>query len=153
MCLQNSFQRLFGISNFLPSLHILQRLYPLRHGQFSKSSHLSNIRCFLEQIFPFNDSMLVESFSACLQNVPFLTYTAIAFGSWQILSIFKIVSFFEYQLFFRADFKSQQLICASRIDLQTYISQILGVFQSGFLVPTVILCLWNRVFGLFLAFF
>ena len=47
--------------------------------------------------------MLAESFIACLWHFKFLTHTghftkAVAFASWPILAIFKMVSFFEYYM-------------------------------------------------------
>ena len=50
----NHFSRRFGIFNFLPKLIILHGLKPMHIGQFwpfSKCSHFSNIRCFLERFF------------------------------------------------------------------------------------------------------
>ena len=62
--------------------------------------------------------MLVESISACFLELLFLTQTShfgkvIGFGKWLI---FKMVSFLEYLVFFRAVFCTQLLKCGSRID-------------------------------------
>ena len=44
--------------------------------QFSKSSHFSNINCFLEPFFASNIcNVLMEKFSACLRPFYFLTQT------------------------------------------------------------------------------
>ena len=53
--------------------------------------------------------MFVETFFACFRQFYFLTETeyfawAIAFVLWPSLAIFKMLSFFEYQVFFRAVF-------------------------------------------------
>ena len=114
--------------------------------------------------------MLVESISACFLEFYFLTQNdhfgkAIAFAKWLF---FKMVSFLEYLVFFRAVFCAQLLQCTSRIDFcmffgilifdpnrpfwQGYslwkiadfqngvISGIFGVFSSGFLHTTPLLC-------------
>ena len=90
----------------------------MQDGGFSKSSHFSNIWCFFKRFFPNNNSsLLVQLFSACFWPFQFLTQTeyfskaigfawAIAFARW---SIFKIVSFLEYLVFFPALFYTEQL--------------------------------------------
>ena len=56
----------------------------------------------LEQIFAHNScNVLAESYMVFFWHFQFLTHTghfakAVAFASWPILAIFKIVSFFEY---------------------------------------------------------
>ena len=58
--------------------------------------------------------MFVETFFACFRQFYFLTQTeyfawAIAFALWPFVAIFKMLSFFEYSLFFKAVFFIQQL--------------------------------------------
>ena len=114
--------------------------------------------------------MLVESISACFLKVSFLTQTdhfgkGIAFAKWLI---FKMVSFLEYLVFFRAVFCEQLLKCASRIDFWMFfgisifdpnqpfwqgyspckmadfqkgvISGIFGLLWSGFFHKTTLIC-------------
>ena len=89
-------------------LHLMgswQRVKPLRRGQFrpfSKCSHFSNIRCFLQRFIAHNNSnVVVESLFAPFGHFLFLTQTdhfakAIASALWPIWAIFKMLSFFEY---------------------------------------------------------
>ena len=63
--------------------------------------------------------MFVETFFPCFLHIYFLTQTAhfawaIAFALWPFLAIFKMLSFFQYYLFFRAVFCIEQLECACR---------------------------------------
>ena len=107
MWLKNRFSDVFVNRNFWPKLTILQRLWPLHDGRFSKSSHSSNIWCFLKRYFAQNNSNVIkESFFACFCESQFLTQTdhfakAVAFARWPI---FKIVSFLEYLVFSEAVF-------------------------------------------------
>ena len=88
------------------------------YGRFSRPSYFSNIWCFLDEFSAQNkSSVLVEWFFAYFWHFYFLTQTdhfakaiipfawTIAFARW---SIFKIVSFLEYLLFFQAVFCTQQ---------------------------------------------
>ena len=67
-----------------------------------KWSHFSNITCFLQPFFAYNNfDVFVEMFLPCFRQFYFLTQTkcfalAIAFALWPFLAIFKMVSFFEY---------------------------------------------------------
>ena len=58
--------------------------------------------------------MFVETFFACFRQSYFLIQTdyfacAIASALWPFLAIFKMLSFFEYYLFFRSVFCIEQL--------------------------------------------
>ena len=70
---------------------------------------------FLERFFAHNNSdVLVESFVAPFWHFQFLPQTdhfakAVAFASWAISAIFKMLSFLEYYVFFGAVFCTQQL--------------------------------------------
>ena len=60
--------------------------------------------------------MFVGMFFACFRQFYFLTQTeyfawAIAFALWPFLAPFKMLSFFEYYLFFEAVFFVEQLLC------------------------------------------
>ena len=60
MGLKNRFWHVLNFK-FLPKLTILQR--PLHDGRFSKSSHFSNIWCFLKRFFAQGNSNVIrESF-------------------------------------------------------------------------------------------
>ena len=118
MCLQRRFSHVLGNFIFCPKLRILHGLQPLHCGHFwpfSKCPHFSNISCFLEPFFAQNNSnVFVETFFACFRQFYFLTQTehfawAIAFALWPFLAIFKMPSFFQYQLFFGAVFCIEQL--------------------------------------------
>ena len=57
--------RVFENFNFRRILNIFESLYPLHDGRLSKSSHFSNIWCFLKRFFAQNNSnMIKESFFA-----------------------------------------------------------------------------------------
>ena len=83
--------------------------------QNSECSHFSNTSCFLEPFFAYNNSnVFVETFFACFRQFYFLTQSeyfawAIAFALWPFLAIFRMLSFFEYYLFFGAVFCIEQL--------------------------------------------
>ena len=118
MCVQKRSSHLFCIFNFSSKLSILHGSQPLHCGHFrpfSKCSHFSNISFFLEPFFAQNNfNRAIETFFACFRQFQFLTQTeyfacAIAFALWPFLAIFKMLSFFEYKLFFRAVFRIQQL--------------------------------------------
>ena len=77
----------------------------MRRGQFwpfSKSSHFSNILVLYGAFFADNNSNVAgQSFFAIFWHFKFLIQTehvawAIAYASWPILAIFKMLSFFEY---------------------------------------------------------
>ena len=58
--------------------------------------------------------MFAETFLACFRQFYFLTQTeyfawALAFSLWPFLAIFKMLSFFDYKLFFRAVFCIDQV--------------------------------------------
>ena len=78
--------------------------------QYSKCSHFSNMRFFLEQVFAQTNYIeSLDSFLISFREFYFLTQSddfakAIAFAWRPFLPIFKILSFFEYWLFFRAVF-------------------------------------------------
>ena len=82
---------------------------------FSKWSHFSNISCFLEPFFAYNNcNMFVETFFACFRQFYFLTESeyfawAIAFALWPTLAIFKMISFSNISRFFGAVFCIEQL--------------------------------------------
>ena len=118
LCLQKGFSHVLINFIFWPKLCILHGLQPLHCGHywpFSKCSYFSNTSCFLERFFAQNNSnMFVETFFTCFKQFYFLTQTeefawAIAFALWPFLAIFKMLSFFEYQLFLRAVFCKEQL--------------------------------------------
>ena len=63
-----------------------------------------------------NSYVFVETFLACFRQFYFLTQSkyfawAIAFAMWPFLANFKMLSFFEYELFFGAVFCVEQLQC------------------------------------------
>ena len=70
---------------------------------------------FFEPFFAKNNcNVFKETFFACFRQFYFLTQTeyfawAIAFALWPFLAIFKMLSFLEYWLFFRAIFCIEQL--------------------------------------------
>ena len=67
MWLKNRFSDAFLNFNCWPKLTILPR--PLHDGRFSKSSHFSNIWCFLKRFFAENNSNVIkESFFACFSE-------------------------------------------------------------------------------------
>ena len=78
-------------------------------------------------------------FLACFSKFHFLTQTeffawAIAFALWPFLAIFKMVSFFEYKLFFAAVFCTEQLWCNC--------GHVFGMFQAiCFLTQTKLFCM------------
>ena len=118
LCLQKRFSRALGHFIFLTKLSILHGLQALHCGHFwpfSRFSHFSNISCFFEPFFAYNNSnVFVETFLAYFRQFYFQTQTEyfswpIAFALWPFLAIFKMLSFFEYQLFFRAVFCIEQL--------------------------------------------
>ena len=82
---------------------------------FSKCSHFSNISCFFESFFAYKDSnVFLGTFFACFRQFYFLTQSEyfawpIAFALWPFLAILNMLSFFEYQLFFRVVFCIEQL--------------------------------------------
>ena len=84
---------------------------PLHCGHFwpfLKCSHFSNISCFLDPFFLQNNfNVFVETFFRMFQAILF-------FALWPFLAIFKMLSFLESQLFFRAVFCIEQLKCVSR---------------------------------------
>ena len=116
MWLESHFSHAFLNFNFWPKLTILQRLYPLHDGRFSKSSHFSNICCFLRRFFAQNNSNVIkESFLVCFSEFQILTQTdhfanaigfGIAFARWPIS---KIVSSLEYLVFSQGGFCTEQL--------------------------------------------
>ena len=120
---------------YLTRLIILQRLWPLLRGhlcQFSKWSHFSNISCLLERFFAQNNSQwFVEWILTCFFLILILTQNdhfpwAIAFAWWPT---FKMVSFHEYFVFFKAVFAQNNskwfleriLTCFLEIELLTEI--------------------------------
>ena len=111
MGLYNRFSHVFGIFNFWPKLTILQRLWPLQDGRFTKSSHLCNIWWFLKRFFAQKHfQVIVQSICLCFLEFEIFTQTdhfarTIAFTRGPIL---KIVSFLEYLVFFRAVFCTEQ---------------------------------------------
>ena len=92
MWLKNRFLHVFLNFNFLPKLTTL----PVQDDRFSKSSHFSNIWCFLKRLYAQNNSNVKkESFFTGFSEFLFLTQTdhfekAVAFARWPI---FKIISF------------------------------------------------------------
>ena len=104
MWLKNRFLHVFLNFNFWPKLTTL----PKHDDRFSKSSHFSNIWCFLKQFFAQNNSNVIkDSFFACFCEFFFLTQTDhFARAGWPI---FKIVSFLEYLVFSQAVFCEEQL--------------------------------------------
>ena len=69
MWLKNRFSHVFVNFNFWPKLTILLNLQPLHDGRFSKSSHFSNIWCFLRRLFAQNIcNVIKESFFACFSQ-------------------------------------------------------------------------------------
>ena len=106
MWLKNRISRIFWNFNFWPKLTILQR--PFNDGRFSKTSHFSNIWCFLERFFAERKfDMIKLSLFASFLNFNFcpklttLQKRYIAFAWWPI---FKIVSFLQYWCFVKQFF-------------------------------------------------
>ena len=85
-------------------------------GHFQNALIFFNISCFLEPFFAYNNSnVFVEMFLACFRQFYFLTQTkyfawAIAFALWPFLAIFKMLSFFNFYLFFGAFFLRRKTI-------------------------------------------
>ena len=89
-----------------------------------------DISCFFEPFFAQNNSnVLVQTGLPYFRQFYFLNQIeyfawAIAFALWPFLAIFKMLSFFEYQLLFRAVFLHRPtLMC-----LQRRVSHVLGNF-------------------------
>ena len=84
-------------------------------GHFQKYYHFSIISCFFKPFFAQNNfNVFVETFFAWFRQFQFSTQTkhfawAIAFALWPFLAICKLLSLFEYQLFFRAVFAQNNL--------------------------------------------
>ena len=121
-CLQKRFLHVLGIF-FLSKRNILHELQLLLCGhfwQFLKWFHFSNISCFFEPFFgqkKFN--VIIETFCGRFRQFYFFTYPeyfaqGIGFALWPFLTIFKLLSFFQYQLFFRPVFSIEQLECVCR---------------------------------------
>ena len=103
------------------------KLTTLHNGRFSKSSHFSNIRCFLTRFFAQNNSNVIkESFFACF------FWILIFDPNWPFCK--------AYSLCAMADFQNR------------LISRIFGVFSSGFSHRTSLIWLNNRFFACFSEF-
>ena len=118
MCFQKRFSHVLGNFIFSPKLSILHGLQPLHCGHFwpcSTYSHFPNISSFQDSFFAQNNSnVFVKTFLECFMQFYFLTQTqyfawAIAFALWPFQAIFKMLSFFEYQLLFGVVFCIEQL--------------------------------------------
>ena len=130
---------------------------------------------FFERFFAQNNSnVLVESFFACFWHFCFLTQSdhfaraiafawAIAFERWPI---FKIVSFLEYLVFFRAVFRTEQLQFSCRMVFCMFLAFLIfdpnWPFCKGYslcmcysLCKMAVFqnCLICRIFGFFWAVF
>ena len=114
----NSFFAPFWHFSFLTQTYHL--LWAIAHASWPilaifKMLSLFEYQVFLEQFFPHNSFNVVEQCSfAPFWQFLFLIQTdhfawAIAHASWHILAIFKIQSFFEYQVLFGAVSCTQQL--------------------------------------------
>ena len=109
--LQDGFSHVFGISNFSPKLCMLHGLQHLQDGRFSKLCHFWNIWCFFQRFFAQNNSsVLIELFFACA-CLAFLTFNPNSpfRKGYRLCKIFKIVSFLQYLVFFRAVFRTELL--------------------------------------------
>ena len=111
-CLQKRFSHVL-CNFFLFKLSILHELQPLHFGhflQFSRCFHISNISCFFELFFAQNKfNVFVETFFARFRHFIFSPNLSICMGySLCIVAIFVgifiMLSFSEYQLFFRTLF-------------------------------------------------
>ena len=166
--LVDSFSAYFWRKNFLTQTgHFAWAIDLSKWSIFFKWFHFSNIGCFFQRFFAHNILIvLVDSFSAYFWRKTFLTQTA--HFAWAIdlpkWSIFKMVLFLKYWLFFLAVFCTEQLNCSCRfifgiflekkffhpncpfcmgysltkmVDFQSgLISRILAIFSSGFLHRT-----------------
>ena len=108
---------------------------PLHDGRFSKCSHFSNISCFFERFFAqHNSKWFVEWILTCFLEFYFLTQSddfakAIAFAWWPI---FKMLSFLEYFVFFRAVFCTAQLWMICRVDFDMFFGILIFDPKWGF---------------------
>ena len=121
--LKNRFSHVFVNFNFWPKLTIL----PRHVGRFSKSSHFSNIWCFLTRFFAQSNSNVIKE---------------IVFRMFFLISIFDVKWPFSqgYGLWTMADVQNR------------LISRIFGVFSSGSLHKTTLMWLKNRLLHVFLNF-
>ena len=117
--LKNNSSHVFLNFNFWPKLTIL----PRHDGRFSKSSHFSNIWCFLTRFFAQSNSNVIKE---------------------TLFRMFFLISIFDVKWPFcqgtMTDFQNR------------LISPIFGVFSSGFLHRTALMWLKNRFSHDFLNF-
>ena len=89
-------------------------------GHFENALISRILPVFQSRFFAQNKlNVFAETFFICLREFYFLSQTeyfawAIAFALWPFLAIFKMLSFLEYQLFFRAVFCVEQVKCVCR---------------------------------------
>ena len=100
-------------------------------ADFQKCLILPIFGVFSTRFFTENNcAVVVEWFFACFWHFQFLTQTdhfakaiafswAIAFARWLI---FKVVSFLQYLVFFRAVFYSEEVCCSCRIVFRMFLA-------------------------------
>ena len=123
MWLKNRFSHVFLNFNFWPKLTIL----PRPDGRFSKSSHFSNIWCFLTRFFAQSNSNVIEE---------------IVFRMFLLISIFDV----------KWPFSQGYSLCTMADVQNRLISRIFGVFSSGFFHRTTVMWLKSRFWHVFVNF-
>ena len=123
MWLKNRFSHVFLNFNFWSKLTILRR----HDDRFSKSSHFSNISCFLMRFFAQSNSNVIKE---------------IVFRMFFLISIFDV----------KWPFCQGYSLCTMADVQNRLISRIFGVLSSGFLHRTTLIWLKNRSFHAFLNF-
>ena len=123
MWLKNRSSHVFLNFNFWPKLTIL----PRHDDRFSKSSHFSNIWCFLTRFFAQSNSNVIKEI---------------------VCRMFFLISIFDVKWPFCQGYGLRTMA-----DVQNrLISRIFGVFSSGFLQRTALMWLKNRFSHVFLNF-
>ena len=123
MWLKNRFPHVFLNFNFWPKLTIL----PRHDGRFSKSSHFSNIWCFLTRFFEQRNSNVIKE---------------IVFRMFFLISIFDV----------KWPFSQGYSLCRMADVQNRLISRVFGVFSSGSLQRTTLMWLKNRFSHVFVNF-
>ena len=121
--LKNNSSHVFLNFNFWPKLTIL----PRHDGRFSKSSHFSNVWCFLTRFFAQSNSNVIKEI---------------------LFRLFFLVSIFDVKWPFCQGYS----LCTMAHVQNRPISRIFGVFSSSFLHRTTLTWLKNRFPPVFVNF-
>ena len=133
VCLYIRFSHVLTHFNFWPKLTILQRLQPLEDGRFLKSSNFSNIWCFFQRFFAQNNSsVLIDMFFRMFLDI--LVFEP----DWPFCRAYSLCM--DYSLCKVAEFQNR------------LISRIFGVFSSGFLHRTTLVCSYFCFWHVFIHF-